>query len=229
MIVTLDSPDGRYDDCFVSNFATHQHRRRAAAPARASGRVRSSAARVFDPHLAQARPLAELDLTPMDVAKAVREQNTQVATGRIGDEPMVERVDLSLSVTTQARLSDPRRVRAHHPARPAPGEIIRLRDVARVELGARDYALDHAQGPQPTMIIGVFLAPARTPSRSPWRARDDGTAAAEIPRRPRWAIPYDTSQYVRVAMQRGARTRSPRPSPSSSSSSCCSSTSCGRR
>ena len=106
-VVTLDSPDGRYDELFVSNYATvNVHRRAAPHP----GRRRHAGvrrARLLDPHLAEAGSAAEFGLTPADVAAAVREQNTQSAAGRLGDEPMGERVDLTLSVTTQARLADP--------------------------------------------------------------------------------------------------------------------------
>ena len=73
-------------------------------------RLAASGVRValFDLNEAKGQAVAaELGLTPADVAAAVREQNTQSAAGRLGDEPMNKRVDLTLSVTTQGRLADP--------------------------------------------------------------------------------------------------------------------------
>src|SRR6185295_1599500 len=104
---TFDSPDGRYDDLFVSNYATlnviDELRRIPGV-----GNVQVFGARDYSIRIwLQPDKLAELGMTPADVAAAVREQNTQAAAGRLGDEPSDERVDLTLSVTTQARLSDP--------------------------------------------------------------------------------------------------------------------------
>src|SRR3546814_19763923 len=84
--------------------------------------------------------LASAGLTPMDVASAVREQNSQFSTGRIGEEPMPRIVDETISITTQGRLSDPQEFEQIILRAERGGKIIRLGDVARVALGARDYS-----------------------------------------------------------------------------------------
>src|SRR3546814_2182329 len=76
----------------------------------------------------------------MDVASAVREQNSQFSTGRIGEGPMPRIVDETISITTQGRLSDPKEFEQIILRAERGGKIIRLGDVARVELGARDYS-----------------------------------------------------------------------------------------
>src|SRR3546814_6223003 len=77
--------------------------------------------------------LASAGLTPMDVASAVREQNSQFSTGRIGEEPMPRIVDETISITTQGRLSDPKEFEQIILRAERGGKIIRLGDVARVE------------------------------------------------------------------------------------------------
>src|SRR5512134_857641 len=139
MILTFDSPDGRYDDLFVSNYATLNvidELRRIPG----MGNVQVFGARDYSIRIwLQPDKLAELGMTPSDVAEAVREQNAQSAAGRLGDEPIDEQVDLTLSVTTQSRLTDPKQFERIVLRAGAGGEVIRLKDVARVELGARDY------------------------------------------------------------------------------------------
>src|SRR5262245_51933023 len=139
-VVTLDSPDGRYDELFVSNYAIinvlDELRRIPGVGDLQVFGTREYSIRIW----LKPDRLAEMGLTPADVAAAVREQNTQSAAGRLGDEPMVKRVDLTLSVTTQGRLADPEQFERIVLKTGPQGEIVRLRDVARVELGAREYS-----------------------------------------------------------------------------------------
>jgi multidrug efflux pump subunit AcrB len=159
MILSFDSPDGRYDDLFVSNYATLNvidELRRIPG----MGNVQVFGARDYSIRI-WLRPdrLAELGLTPADVAAAVREQNTQSAAGRLGDEPTTERVDLTLSVTTQSRLSDPEQFERIVLRAGDNGEVVRLRDVARVELGARDYGFVLSRLGRPVIGAALQLAP----------------------------------------------------------------------
>jgi hypothetical protein len=201
MILSFDSPDGRYDELFVSNYATlnviDELRRIPGV-----GNVQVFGARDYSIRIwLKPDRLAELGLTPADVAAAVREQNAQSAAGRLGDEPIDERVDLTLSVTTQARLSDPAEFERRGAS--ATTAIVRLKDVARVELGARDYSfgLDHK-------------APVQAPATARADANALQTAAAvyakmdelgAVPGRPRVVHSYDTSS---TSAPRCARSRS---------------------
>src|SRR5690606_15540557 len=106
-IITFDSPDGRYDELYVSNFATLNvidELRRVPGV----GNVQVFGARDYSIRIwLEPDRLAELGLSPSDVADAIREQNAQSAAGRLGEEPMPYRVDMTFTVTTQARLSSP--------------------------------------------------------------------------------------------------------------------------
>ena len=207
MILTFDSPDGRYDNLFVSNYATlnviDEVRRIPGM-----GNVQVFGARDYSIRIwLKPDRLAELGLTPADVAAAVREQNTQSAAGRLGDEPMTERVDLTLNVTTQARLADPEQFERIIVRVGSNGEIVHLKDVARVELGARDYTFGLTRKGRPVTGAALQLAPnanALQVAAAVYAKMDE--LGAKFPAGLTWSIPYDTSKYVRTSMREVAYT-----------------------
>jgi hydrophobe/amphiphile efflux-1 (HAE1) family protein len=207
-VVTLDAPDGRYDQLFISNYASinvlDELRRIPGV-----GDLQVFGARDYSVRIwLKPDRLAEFGLTPGDVAKAVREQNTQSAAGRLGDEPMNRPVDLTLSVTTQGRYSDPEQfeqivLKTTGPA----GQIVRLRDVARVELGARDYTFGLTRKGRATVGAAIVLAPRANALEVAKRVYDKMEELGhKFPAGLTWAIPYDTSQYVRESMREVAIT-----------------------
>jgi HAE1 family hydrophobic/amphiphilic exporter-1/multidrug efflux pump len=206
-VVTLQSPDGRLDDLAVSNYAlvnvVDELRRIPGVGAADVFGAREYSIRIW------LRPdrLAELGLTPVDVATAIREQNAQSAAGRLGDEPMLERVDLTLSVTTRGRLSDPEQFEQIVLKTQPDGQVVRLGDVAKVELGARDYSFQAKRKGTPVLGIGVFLAPGAN-ALEVAAAIDDrmNELSKRFPPGLEWGLPYDTSTYVRVSMQEVAKT-----------------------
>ncbi len=206
-VVTLDSPDGRYNELFVSNYATvnviDELRRIPGV-----GDIQNFGARDYSIRIwLKPDRLAEFGLTPSDVATAVREQNTQSAAGRLGDQPMTDRVDLTLSVTTQGRLAEPEQFENIVLKTGSAGEIVRLRDVARVELGARDYSFGLSRKGRPVVGAAISLAPqanAMQVAKAVYAKMAE--LGAKFPAGLAWAIPYDTSKYVRVSMQEVAIT-----------------------
>jgi multidrug efflux pump len=200
-VVTLDSPDGRYDALFVSNYATANvidELRRIPGV----GNIQVFGARDYSIRV-WLRPdrLAQYGLTPDNVAAAIREQNTQSAAGRLGDEPMPQRVDLTLSVSTQGRLSDPAQFEKIVLKTAANGQIVRLGDVARVELGARDYQFGLSRKGRPIVGAAISLTPRANALQVATAVRKRMTElGARFPAGLAWAIPYDTSEYVRVSM-----------------------------
>ena len=206
-ILALDSPDGRYDEIFISNYGTvyvFDELRRIPGV----GDIQVFGARDYSIRIwLQPDRLAELGLTPADVAAAVREQNTQSAAGRLGDEPMPESVDLTLSVTTQSRLSDPEQFERIVLKANSSGEIVRLGDVARVELGARDYSFNLTHRGSPVVGAAVFLAPGANALEVASAVRNRlEELGRNFPAGLEWSIPYDTSKYVRVSMREVAKT-----------------------
>ena len=206
-ILTFDSPDGRYDDVFVSNYASlnviDELRRIPGV-----GEVQIFGARDYSIRIwLKPDRLAEFGLAPADVAAAVREQNAQAAAGRLGDEPTSDHIDLTLSVTTQARLSDPAGFERIVLRTGSNGQIVRLGDVARVELGARDYSFGLSRKGRNTIGAALRLAPnanALQAAAAVYAKMEE--VGAKFPAGLSWAIPYDTSRYVRVSMREVAFT-----------------------
>jgi HAE1 family hydrophobic/amphiphilic exporter-1/multidrug efflux pump len=201
-VVTLDCPDGRYDQLFISNYASinvlDELRRIPGV-----GDLQIFGARDYSIRIwLKPDRLAEFGLTPADVAAAVREQNTQSAAGRLGDEPMNKRVDLTLSVTTQGRLAEPEQferivLKTTGPA----GQIVRLKDVARVELGARDYTFGLTRKGRPTVGAAIVLAPGANALQVATLVRAKMEELSKrFPAGLIYAIPYDTSLYVKQSM-----------------------------
>jgi hydrophobe/amphiphile efflux-1 (HAE1) family protein/NodT family efflux transporter outer membrane factor (OMF) lipoprotein len=159
MVVHLLSPDQRYDELYVSNFALLQLR---DALARVDGvgdvhlfGLREYSMRVWlDPERMVSR-----SLTPGDVVAALREQNVQVASGVINQPPSAGEGAFQLPVTTLGRLLEPEQFANVIVKTGRDGRITRLRDVARIELGARDYAMNSYLDNQPAVGIAILQRP----------------------------------------------------------------------
>src|SRR3982075_2480584 len=101
--------------------------------------------------------LANLGITAVDVQSAIAEQNVQVAAGKIGQSPAPAGTPFEMQVNAVGRLSDPAQfgdivLRADSNA----GSVVRLRDVARIELGALQYASTAFFGDDSTVVLAIF-------------------------------------------------------------------------
>jgi hydrophobe/amphiphile efflux-1 (HAE1) family protein len=159
MVVHLVSPDHRYNDVYLRNYGLLQIKD-VIARIPGIGQVQvfgggDYAMRIWlDPGKVAAR-----GLTAGDVVSAIREQNVQVAAGVVGAPPMPVPVDYQLSVNARGRLVDEKEFGDIVLKSGADGEITRLRDVARLELAAGDYALRSLLDNQSAVGIGIFQAP----------------------------------------------------------------------
>jgi hydrophobe/amphiphile efflux-1 (HAE1) family protein len=206
-IVALDSEDPRFDAIFISNYAllnvVDELRR---IPGVGDAQIFGSKDYSIRIWLRPDR-LAQLGLTPADVAAAVREQNAQFAAGRVGEEPMDEDVAFTYSVTTLGRLADPEEFGRIIVSTSASGGIVRLADVARVELGSREYNFSATHNGRPTVPIGIFLSPGANALDvgNSVKARMDEIAKS-FPEGLEWSAPYDTTVYVRVSITEVVKT-----------------------
>ncbi|MFL6754863.1 MAG: efflux RND transporter permease subunit [Sphingomicrobium sp.] len=159
MVVNLISPNHSLDRGYISNYALTQVRDRIArldgvGDARLFG-ARDYAMRIWiDPNKA-----AALDLTAGEIVNALRAQNVQVAAGTLGQPPYATGSAFQLNVETQGRLSDPDQFAKVIIRTDPDGRQVRVSDVARVELGASDYASNTYLSGEPTVILGVFQRP----------------------------------------------------------------------
>src|SRR5499433_394306 len=159
LVVHLLSPDNRYDQAYIGNYALINIRdvltRLQGVGSITLFGLREFSMRVWlDPD-----KLASLNMTAGDVVQALREQNVQVAAGIIGQPPAPSGSPLQLSVTTQGRLLQPEQFGDIIIKTGASGRMARLRDIARVELGARDYSANSYLDGKPAMAIAVLQRP----------------------------------------------------------------------
>ncbi|NTF33985.1 efflux RND transporter permease subunit [Rhizobium skierniewicense] len=203
MVVHLVSPGNRYDLTYLRNYAVLNIKDRLAR-IEGVGQVQIFGAgdysmRVWiDPQKA-----AEHNLAASDISNAIREQNVQAAAGTIGASPSLTGVDLQLNVNAQGRLSTPEEFGNIIVKSGTNGEITRLRDVARVELGAADYALRSLLDGESAVAIPVFQAPgsnAITISDQVSATMQDLQKA--MPEGVKYEIVYDTTQFVRASIDK---------------------------
>ncbi|EME71230.1 cation/multidrug efflux pump [Paramagnetospirillum caucaseum] len=159
MVVHLNSPDGSRDQLYMSNFATLQMmdvlaRLDGVGDVRIFG-ARDYAMRVWiDPDRAAAR-----NLSAGEVVRALQAQNVQIAAGVLDQPPQPRQGAFQFSVQTQGRLADPAQFENVIVKTDASGRIVRLRDVARLELGAQDYSVNGYLDGKNAVPVAVFQRP----------------------------------------------------------------------
>ena len=160
MVVHLVSPDGSLDSLFTSNYALLQVRDELAR-LDGVGDINVFGAREYSMRLwLDPDSLSSRGLTAQDVVAAVQEQNVQVAAGIIGAPPVPKGATaFQYTVSTQGRLTDANEFGEIVIKTGADGQVTRVRDVARVELAARDYTVNSQLGGKPATAIGIFQRP----------------------------------------------------------------------
>ncbi|MFZ5510818.1 MAG: efflux RND transporter permease subunit [Pseudomonadota bacterium] len=201
------SPDGRYDDLFTSNYVTLNV---LDALKRVPGttNVQIFGAKDYAMRI-WLRPdrLAQLRLTTEDIARAVNEQNAQFAAGKVGQSPTGGHQELVYTITTRGRLADPREFENIVLRAGSDGSILRLRDVARVELGSKDYDFVGRYNGQPATLVGIFLQPgANALDVAREVKRTVRELSARFPEGLSYAVPYDTTRFVEVSIREVVKT-----------------------
>ncbi|WWF43800.1 efflux RND transporter permease subunit [Pseudomonas trivialis] len=159
MVVHVTSPDQRYDMLYLSNYAILNIKDELArlggvGDVQLFGMGDYSLRVWLDPNKTASR-----NLTATDVVTAIREQNRQVAAGALGAQPAPNDTSFQLSVNTQGRLVTEEEFENIVIRAGDNGEITRLKDVARVELGSSQYALRSLIDNQPAVAIPIFQRP----------------------------------------------------------------------
>ncbi|OQY67104.1 MAG: multidrug efflux RND transporter permease subunit [Rhodocyclaceae bacterium UTPRO2] len=151
--------------------------------------------------------LQAFGLTPADVAKAVRAQNAQIATGELGQVPATPGQEYSATIITQGRLATPEEFGNIIIRSDARGATVRVKDVARVELGAQDYTISARVDGQPNAAIAVRMAPGANALDTARAVKDRmGELARFFPSNISWIIPYDTSTFVDISISEVVKT-----------------------
>ena len=159
LVVNLLSPDNSFDQLYISNYAYLQIQD-ALLRIEGVGDVHLFGARNYSMRIwLDAAKLAEVNLTAGDVVQALRQQNIEVAAGVIGQPPMRHPGAFQFSVNTKGRLETPEEFADIVVKTGANGSLVRVKDVARVELGALDYSVNSYLNGQNAVAIVVFQLP----------------------------------------------------------------------
>ncbi|POA64003.1 efflux RND transporter permease subunit [Pseudomonas sp. GW531-T4] len=159
MYVSLLSPDNSYDSLYLRNYLT-LHVKDELSRLSGIGDVGvygsgDYAMRIWmDPNSLSAR-----GLTAADVVNAIREQNVQVSAGQLGAEPSPQGADFLVSISVRGRLRSEQEFADIVLKSGADGQLVKLSDVARVELGAGDYTLRARLDDRNQATVGIFLSP----------------------------------------------------------------------
>ena len=198
MVVHLTSPDGRYDSVYLRNYATLRIKDELArVPGVGEAMIFGAgdyAMRIWiDPDQAAAR-----GLTAGDIVRAIREQNVQVSAGQLGAPPTPEPSDFLVSINAQGRLVTEAQFGEIVLKTGADGRTTRLADVARIELGASEYALRSLLNNDTAVAIPIFQAPGSNAIElsDGVRARM-AELATRFPEGVQYDVVYDPTVFVR--------------------------------
>lgn len=196
-IINLISPDGRYDQLYLSNYAMIQLQD-ALARVEGVGDVtvfgqRDYSMRVWlDPDR-----LTALGITAGDVVKSLREQNVQVAAGQIGQQPAAAGVSFQYTMSTLGRLTEPEQFGDIIVKTGADGRITRLCDIARIELGAKNQDINSYMDGMPSAGIGVFQLPGSNALATAERVKAKMRELEKrFPQGLEYCLYYDTTPFI---------------------------------
>ncbi|NRF67416.1 multidrug efflux RND transporter permease subunit [Aquincola sp. S2] len=205
-VLAFYSPDGSKSDLDISNYVTlnvlDQLKRVPGTTNVQIFGAKDYAMRVW----VKPDRLAQLKLTTGDIARAITEQNAQFAAGKVGQAPTGGAQEMVYTITTQGRLSDVRQfeeiiVRSGDNNGHGSG-IVRLKDVARIELGSKDYDFIGRINGKAATLVGIFLQPGANALNV---AKEVETTVADLAKRypPGLtnSIPYDTTRFVKVSIK----------------------------
>ena len=202
LVVHMFSPHGKYDSLYLRNYATLKVKDELARlPGVGQIQIFGAgeyAMRVWlDPNKVAAR-----GLTASDVVSAMQEQNVQVSAGQLGAEPLKKQSDFLLSINTQGRLESEEQFGNIILKTADDGTLVRLRDVAHIEMGSGSYALRSQLNNKDAVGIGIFQAPGANAIDLSNAVRDKmAELATRFPDDVQWAAPYDPTVFVRDSIR----------------------------
>jgi multidrug efflux pump len=201
LVVVLQSDDPRFDATYVANLANsrivNELKRLPGA-----GDVTLFAAPYAMRLWADPDRLAKYRLTVNEVIAAVREQNQNFPVGEIGQAPADRGQVLTFPVQTAGGMTEVEQFRNIVVRALPDGSVVRVRDVARVELGADDYQFESRLDGRPAVAMAVYLRPGANALELAKAIRTRmGEMAAEFPPEIRWKVSYDTTRFVDASIE----------------------------
>lgn len=206
-VIAFSSPDGRYDNLFTSNYVTlNVLDRIKRIPGTTNVQIfgaKDYAMRVW----LNPERMTNLGVSVNEVVTAMRSQNAQFAPGKIGQPPTANGQQLVYTVSAQGRLSDPKQFEQIIVRSESNGSQIRLADIARVELGSKDYDFIGRVNGKEATLVGVFLQPG---ANALGVADEVNSTVAELaknfPAGLEQTVVYDTTLFVDVSIHEVVKT-----------------------
>jgi multidrug efflux pump len=200
LVVALYDDSGRYTNIDISDFMASKLQdplSRVSGVGQAQVFGAPYAMRIWlDP-----LKLNSYSLTPTDVQTAVLAQNVQVSAGELGAQPTIPGQQLDATVTAQSRLETPEQFRNIVLKASTNGAVVRLRDVARVELGAQSYAVVSRMNGLPAAGIAIQLAPGANALTTADAVKAKATElSSTFPPGVKLAFPVDNTTFIRLSI-----------------------------
>jgi HAE1 family hydrophobic/amphiphilic exporter-1 len=196
-VINIYSPNQTYDAVYLSNYATINiidslARIKGVGQATLFGPLDYSLRIWLDPNR-----LTQLNLTPSDVIAAVRSQNVQAALGRVGAAPIQSEQQVQINIKTTGRLSQPEEFAAIVLRANADGSVVRVRDVARVEIGARSQDRYGRFNGAPAAPIGIYQTPGSNSIEVARQVRETMSALEKrFPNDLAYTVFFDSTVFV---------------------------------
>lgn len=208
-VIAFYSPDGRFDDFYTSNYVTlNVLDRLKRIPGTTNVQIFGAKDYAMRIWLKPDR-MTQLGMSVNEITAAVNAQNAQFAPGKIGQTPAPNGQELVFSITAQGRLPDAKSFEDIIIRSNGSGSRVRLKDVARVELGAKDYDFIGRINGKPSTLVGIFLQPG---ANALGVADDVNKTMAELaagfPEGLKHTVAYDTTRFVKVSIHEVVKTLS---------------------
>jgi multidrug efflux pump len=201
MGIALTSDDNRYNQLYLSNYALMQLKDELSRVDGVSDIMlfgqRDYSMRIWlDP-----MKMGMRNMTAGDVVAAIREQNTQVATGNIGAPPADNAQDFQTTLSTLGRLSDVEEFEDIILRATPDGRVVRVKDIGKVELGSKNEDVDVTFDGKPTVFMAIFQRPEANALETHDLLMDKmKELSTSIPEGIKWAIAFDTAPYTRESI-----------------------------
>ena len=206
-VLALTSPRRTFDNVFLSNYAL-LNIQDALSRINGVGFVRIFGARDYSMRIwLDPDKMARLGVTAGDVARVIQEQNVVAPAGRVGVPPAPAGQQMQYSIFVQGRLADAKQYENMVVSAAANGQIVRLKDIARVELAGVDYSINVREDDRAAVFIGIFLAPdanALDVARQVKTTMDE--LALRFPPDLVYSIPYSTTPFVTESLKEVVKT-----------------------
>ncbi len=201
LFVTLTSPDGRYDSLYLANYATinlkdELGRLPGVGNVNVFGAGQYSMRVWLDPEKMKAR-----SLNAQDVVSALQQQSQQVTAGQVGMPPAPSSVDFQYTIDLSGRLSDVGQFEKVVVKTGSNGEITRLSDVGRIELGAQTYGQVFTLGGKQAAGIGIYQSPGANALDVETKVKARmAELAKNFPPGLNYSVPFDTTVFVNASI-----------------------------